>query len=81
MGTNVGLEYSISLIQLKIQLDILVGGRGNGSLNNVIKEVVKERGDLAGCTYMQIKHWMAWGSRLADFCGAGELKSQIFCKV
>jgi len=78
MDTNVDLEYAISLIQLKIQLDFLV--RGMGSLSNVMKEVMKESGDLTSFTY-KIKKRMAWGSRLVDFCGAGELKSQIFCNV
>jgi hypothetical protein len=72
MGMDLELEYSISLIQLRIKLEVLVQETGKGTLRNVIKHLVKDSGEVAGFTERQMKRWLAWGSRLADFCGAGE---------
>jgi hypothetical protein len=72
MGIDLELEYSISLIQLRIKLEVLVHETGKGTLRNVIKHVVKDSGEVDGCTETQMKRWLAWGSRLADFSGAGE---------
>jgi hypothetical protein len=71
-GMDIDLEYSINLIQLRLKLDLLVRKTSMVTLNQVIKDLVKDSGELAGCKESQLKHWVAWGSRLAEFSSAGE---------
>jgi hypothetical protein len=72
VGMDIDLAYTISLIQLRIKMEVLVHKTGKGTLNNIIKDLVKESGELAGLKETQVKHWVAWGSRLAEFSAAGE---------
>lgn len=68
---DLDLEYTISLIQLRIKLDILQD-MGKRSLMKIIKDLVKESNELDDYTEPQMKRWLAWGSRLVDLSGAGE---------
>ena len=69
---DLDLEYTISLIQLRIKLDNLLHDIGKGTLNNIIKDLVKGSEELSGYSEPQMKRWLAWGSRLVDLSGAGE---------
>ena len=72
MGMDLDLEYTISLIQLRIKPDNLLHDMGKGTFNNIIKDLVKESEELSGYSEPQMKHWLAWGSHLVDLSGAGE---------
>ena len=69
-GMDLNLEYSINLIQFRIKLEVLVRETGKRTLNNLVKDLVKDSD--CGCSESQLKRWLGWGSKLADFCGSGE---------
>lgn len=69
MDFNLG--YSISLIQLRIKLEVLLRETGKRTMNSLIKDLMDESGELTGFTDWQMIRWLAWGSRLVEFSGAG----------
>ena len=71
---DLNLEYSINLIQFRIKLEVLVRETGKRTLNNLVKNLVKDSD--CGCLESQLKWWLGWGSKLVDFCGSGEF---FFC--
>lgn len=70
-GMELNLDYAISLIQLRIKLEVLRREKGKRTMNSLIKDLVEESGELAGCTDWQMSRWLGWGSRLSEFSGAG----------
>jgi hypothetical protein len=77
MGMVLDLDYSLTLIQLRMKLENLVRERSRGTFSDVIEDLVKESDVLDGWTYTKLKRWLAWGSRLVEFAGAGELSCNL----
>jgi hypothetical protein len=77
MGMDLNLDFSISLIQLRIKLKVCLRESDKRTLNSLIKDLVKESREVDGCTDWQLRRWVAWGSRLAEFSGAGG----FFCRL
>jgi hypothetical protein len=70
-GVDIDLETAINLIQFRLKLDILQEKKKK-DFTTLIREEIQSGGDLMNCSERQGKRWRAWGSRLAEFAGAGE---------
>jgi hypothetical protein len=74
-GVDLDFQSAISIIQFGLKLDILQEAKKK-DFTTLIREEIQSGGELDGCTERQGKRWRAWGSRLAEFAGAG--KSSVF---
>ena len=70
-GVDLDIETAISLIQFTLKLDIMQEATKK-DFKTLIREEIQSGGEMLGCTERQGKRWRGWGSRLAEFAGAGE---------